>query len=80
MILKPLPVATPRKRILKASLLTLTPQAHRLGNTVIDKNKRLAAVLKGVAGLNFGNFQGSEIDLFGDAYEFLISKLRGQCR
>lgn len=45
----------------------------RLGNTVIDKNKRLAAVLKGVAGLNFGNFQGSEIDLFGDAYEFLIS-------
>ena len=45
----------------------------RLGNTVTDKNKRLAAVLKGVAGLNFGNFQGSEIDLFGDAYEFLIS-------
>ena len=45
----------------------------RLGNTVTDKNKRLAAVLKGVAGLKFGNFQGSEIDLFGDAYEYLIS-------
>ena len=47
--------------------------SNRLGNTVTDKNKRLAAVLKGVAGLKFGNFQGSEIDLFGDAYEFLIS-------
>lgn len=45
----------------------------RLGNTVENKNSRLAAVFKGVAELNFGNFEDSEIDLFGDAYEFLIS-------
>lgn len=42
-----------------------------------DKNVRLAAVLKGVAGLDFGKHEGSfsdhQIDLFGDAYEFLIS-------
>ena len=47
--------------------------SNRLGNTVKDKNTRLAAVLKGVAGLEFGDFHGSQIDLFGDAYEFLIS-------
>jgi type I restriction enzyme M protein len=47
--------------------------SNRLGNTVKDKNTRLAAVLKGVAGLEFGDFRGSQIDLFGDAYEFLIS-------
>ncbi len=47
--------------------------SNRLGNTVKDKNSRLAAVLKGVAGLNFGEFQDNHIDLFGDAYEFLIS-------
>jgi len=47
--------------------------SNRLGNTVADKNSRLAAVLKGVAGLSFGNFQDNHIDLFGDAYEFLIS-------
>jgi type I restriction enzyme M protein len=47
--------------------------SNRLGNTVKDKNRRLAAVLKGVAELEFGDFDGSEIDLFGDAYEFLIS-------
>lgn len=47
--------------------------SNRLGNTVADKNKRLAAVLKGVAELNFGNFENNHIDLFGDAYEFLIS-------
>jgi len=47
--------------------------SNRLGNTVKDKNSRLASVLKGVAGLDFGDFEGSDIDLFGDAYEFLIS-------
>ena len=48
--------------------------SNRLGNTVADKNKRLAAVLKGVEGLNFGNkFDENQIDLFGDAYEYLIS-------
>ncbi len=47
--------------------------SNRLGNTVLEKNTRLAAVLKGVSGLEFGDFAGSHIDLFGDAYEFLIS-------
>jgi type I restriction enzyme M protein len=44
-----------------------------LGRSVKDKNKRLSAVLKGVAALDFGDFNSSQIDLFGDAYEFLIS-------
>ncbi|ARU64897.1 type I restriction-modification system subunit M [Histophilus somni] len=48
-------------------------KSNRLGNTVEDKNKRLAAVLKGVEALNFGEFADNQIDLFGDAYEFLIS-------
>ena len=47
--------------------------SNRLGNTVKDKNARLAEVLKGVAGLDFSDFQGGQIDLSGDAYEFLIS-------
>lgn len=47
--------------------------SNRLGNTVADKNSRLSAVLKGVEGLNFGKFHDNQIDLFGDAYEFLIS-------
>jgi len=45
----------------------------RLGNTVENKNSRLAAVIKGVEELDFGNFEENHIDLFGDAYEFLIS-------
>ena len=47
--------------------------SNRLGNTVEEKNRRLAAVIKGVESLDFGNFEDNEIDLFGDAYDFLIS-------
>ena len=47
--------------------------SSRLGNSVPSKNKRLAAVLQGVAELNFGSFKNHQIDLFGDAYEYLIN-------
>ena len=46
--------------------------SNRLGNTVKHKNERLTKVLKGVAGLPLV-FEDNEGDLFGDAYEFLIS-------
>ena len=46
----------------------------RLGNTVDNKNSRLVSLLNGVDGLDFGDFEDNEIDLFGHAYEFLISK------
>jgi len=63
----------PSERDIKGLFADFDTTSNRLGNTVKDKNTRLSAVLKGVADLDFGDFQGSEIDLFGDAYEFLIS-------
>lgn len=47
--------------------------SSRLGNTVAEKNKRLTAILRGIDSLRFGDFEDHRIDLFGDAYEFLIS-------
>lgn len=47
--------------------------SNRLGGTVAEKNKRLTDILRGIAGINFGNFNNNEIDAFGDAYEYLIS-------
>lgn len=47
--------------------------SSRLGGTVEEKNRRLASVLKGIASIDFGSADKHEIDLFGDAYEFLIS-------
>ena len=46
--------------------------SNRLGSTVRDKNTRLAEVLDGVASLPL-RFEDNHGDLFGDAYEFLIS-------
>jgi len=63
----------PSERDIKGLFADFDTTSNRLGNTVADKNARLAAVLKGVAGLDFGDFADNHIDLFGDAYEFLIS-------
>lgn len=48
-------------------------RSNRLGNTVTERNSRLADILEGIASLDFGNFEDNKIDLFGDAYEYLIS-------
>ena len=63
----------PSERDIKGLFADFDTTSNRLGNTVEEKNKRLAAVIKGVEGLDFGSFEESHIDLFGDAYEFLIS-------
>ena len=63
----------PSEKDIKGLFADFDTTSNRLGNTVKDKNTRLSAVLKGVAGLEFGDFDTSQIDLFGDAYEFLIS-------
>ncbi|EJO5348833.1 type I restriction-modification system subunit M [Clostridium botulinum] len=63
----------PSEEEIKGLFADFDTTSNRLGNTVIDKNKRLAAVIKGVEEINFGKFEDNQIDLFGDAYEFLIS-------
>ena len=63
----------PSEQDIKGLFADFDTTSTRLGNTVENKNSRLASVLKGVSDLNFGNFEDNEIDLFGDAYEFLIS-------
>ncbi|MCL6264479.1 type I restriction-modification system subunit M [Craterilacuibacter sp. RT1T] len=68
----------PSEQDIKGLFADFDTTSNRLGNTVKDKNTRLAAVLKGVAELDFGDthngdFEDNHIDLFGDAYEFLIS-------
>ena len=63
----------PSEHDIKGLFADFDTTSNRLGNTVKDKNDRLTAVLKGVAELDFGKFEDNHIDLFGDAYEYLIS-------
>ena len=63
----------PSERDIKGLFADFDTTSKRMGNTVKDKNDRLSKVLKRVAELDFGGFDTSRIDLFGDAYEFVIS-------
>lgn len=66
----------PSESDIKGLFADFDTTSTRLGNTVEEKNERLAKVLTRVAELDLGDqsqFETNEIDLFGDAYEFLIS-------
>ncbi|AMO72956.1 type I restriction-modification system subunit M [Sphingorhabdus sp. M41] len=62
----------PSEEDIKGLFSDFDTTSNRLGNMVKDKNARLAKVLKGVESLPL-KFEENENDLFGDAYEFLIS-------
>ena len=65
----------PSEEDIKGLFADFDTTSNRLGNTVENKNSRLAHVLNGVNGLKLeGDFKDSKIDFFGDAYEFLIHK------
>jgi len=66
-------VGYPSEEKIKGLFADFDTTSSRLGSTVEEKNKRLSAVIKGIEELDFGNFEDNQIDLFGDAYEYLIS-------
>lgn len=46
---------------------------NKLGNTVDERNEKLVKLLDAIGDLNFGSYEDNNIDLFGDAYEFLMT-------
>lgn len=46
---------------------------NKLGNTVDERNEKLVKLLNAIGELNFGDYEDNNIDLFGDAYEFLMT-------
>lgn len=47
--------------------------SNKLGSGVAERNRRLVSIIKGIEGLDFGRVGDAKIDLFGDAYEFLMN-------
>ncbi|MBD5423318.1 MAG: type I restriction-modification system subunit M [Mycoplasma sp.] len=52
--------------------------SNDLGNNVISRNKNLLNVINKINELDLGDFKDNQIDLFGDAYEFLMSMYASQ--
>ncbi len=50
----------------------------KLGNTVAKRNDKLVKLLDAIGDLPLGNFGDNSIDLFGDAYEFLMQMYASQ--
>ena len=46
---------------------------NKLGNTVDERNEKLVKLLNAIGDLNFGDYEDNNIDLFGDAYEYLMT-------
>ena len=67
-------VGFPSENDIKGLFEDVDTTSNRLGGTVAEKNKRLTDILTGIAEINFGDFKNNDIDAFGDAYEYLISK------
>ena len=48
-------------------------KSNKLGNTVEERNEKLTRMLDAIGDLNLGDYQNNTIDVFGDAYEFLMT-------
>lgn len=63
---------TPSERDLKGLFDDMDVNSTRLGKTVHERNQKLGKIIRGIGELNFGSYGGLSIDVFGDAYEYLV--------
>lgn len=56
----------------KGLFADLDMDSNKLGNSIKEKNEKIISLLRAVGAMNIDDYQGSGIDVFGDAYEFLM--------
>lgn len=67
-------VGTESESDLKGLFDDMDVNSAKLGNSVIERNKKLVKLISKIGSLDFGGaFQDNSIDAFGDAYEFLMT-------
>lgn len=63
---------------LKGLFDDLDVNSSKLGSTVAKRNEKLVKLLDAIGDLPLGNFEDNSIDLFGDAYEYLMQMYASQ--
>jgi type I restriction enzyme M protein len=71
-------VSTDSEDDLKGLFDDLDVNSSKLGNTVAKRNEKLVKLLDAIGDLPLGNFEDNSIDLFGDAYEYLMQMYASQ--
>ena len=71
-------VGTDSEDDLKGLFDDLDVNSSKLGNTVARRNEKLVKLLDAIGDLPLGNFEDNSIDLFGDAYEYLMQMYASQ--
>ncbi|MHA6507854.1 type I restriction-modification system subunit M [Tessaracoccus sp. Y1736] len=66
-------LGTPSENDLKGLFDDLDVNSSKLGPTVARRNEKLVRLLDAIGDLPLGNFEDNTIDLFGDAYEYLMT-------
>ena len=71
-------VGTASEDDLKGLFDDLDVNSTKLGSTVAKRNEKLVKLLDAIGDLPLGNFEDNSIDLFGDAYEYLMQMYASQ--
>ena len=66
-------IGTPSEPNFKGLFEDIDVNSNKLGDTVAKRNAKLVKILEVIASLNLGIPAEHNIDVFGDAYEFLMS-------
>lgn len=66
-------VGTPSEKDFKGLFDDVDITSNKLGATLEERIGRLAKIISGIRDLDFGNVRDASIDLFGDAYEYLMN-------
>jgi len=66
-------IGTPSEPDFKGLFEDVDVNSNKLGDTVAKRNAKLVKILETIASLNLGVPQEHNIDVFGDAYEYLMS-------
>lgn len=68
----------PSERALKGLFDDLDVNSSKLGSSVPSRNEKLVKLLNAIGDLPLGSFEDNSIDLFGDAYEYLMQMYASQ--
>jgi type I restriction enzyme M protein len=71
-------VGTDSEDDLKGLFDDLDVNSAKLGQSVAKRNEKLVKLLDAIGDLPLGNFEDNSIDLFGDAYEYLMQMYASQ--